>query len=148
MRTSVGAPFVAAFIISLITAGCGGGGGGGGSTSGLLVGTSTGTSTGTQATFSIRTRNLGPASAAGVVVTETLNSKLTFVSAPAGCTYTASSRLVRCTIDTIAAGAEVTTTVVTSYRQKGNIANVVQATATTPDIVTGNNSNSFTLKLR
>ena len=84
----------------------------------------------------------------GSVLTQTIPSKLTFVSASPGCAYTASSRQLSCALGTLNLNAVVTTTVVTSYRQKGNISNVVQVSSGSPDIVTGNNTSSFTLKLR
>ena len=112
-----------------------------------LAVTQTATAAGSQATFSIQARNNGPAVATGVVLNETIPSKLTFVSAP-GCNYTASSRQLSCALGSMNGGEVEDGDLVTSYRQKGNIASVVQVSSGSPDIVTGNNSSSFTLKLR
>ena len=99
-------------------------------------------------TFTITTRNNGPMTARASTLTDRLASKLTFVSASSGCTFTAATRLVTCNLGDIAVGAEVTTTVVAAYKGKGNVDHAVSVTATTPDPVAANNSSVITTKLR
>jgi uncharacterized repeat protein (TIGR01451 family) len=108
----------------------------------------TGSSSGGRVTFSVTTRNAGPSSAGSVVLTDTLNSKLTFVSASSGCTYASSTRRVTCQLGTLASGASATTSLTASYKGKGNADNTVSVTTTTPDPVATNNSSRITVKLQ
>jgi uncharacterized repeat protein (TIGR01451 family) len=110
--------------------------------------TQSGTSGGGRATFTITTRNGGPATAREITLTDTLTSKLTFVSASAGCTYTAATKRVTCVLGDLAANAEVTVTAVVGYKAKGNADHTVTVSTTTPDPVTSNNTSRISLRLR
>jgi uncharacterized repeat protein (TIGR01451 family) len=110
--------------------------------------TQTATSGGSRATFTIKTRNNGPLQASGAVLIDTLPTKLTFVSASSGCSYAAANRRITCTIGNIANQAEATTTIVVSYKGKGNIDHIVSVSSTTPDPVAANNTSRITVKLQ
>jgi uncharacterized repeat protein (TIGR01451 family) len=99
---------------------------------------------GATATWGLNVSNLGPDTAHGVVVTDTLPAKLTFGSASAGCTYTASTRTVRCAAASLAKDASASYTIVTTVTGKGGgwITNVAQVTSSTGDPNTANNSSS------
>ncbi len=99
-------------------------------------------------TFTVTTRNNGPLTARATTLTDGLSSKLTFVSASAGCTFTTATRLVTCNLGDVAAGNAVTTTVVASYKGKGNVDHAVSVTTSTPDPVAANNSSTITTRLR
>jgi uncharacterized repeat protein (TIGR01451 family) len=99
-------------------------------------------------TFTIRTRNNGPAIAGATTLTDTLSSKLAFVSASSGCTFAATARRVTCALGTLAAGTEVTTTVVASYRGRFSVDHTVSVSSAAPDPVMANNTSRITVKLR
>lgn len=109
--------------------------------------TQTGTSASSRATFTVTTRNNGPATALGTTLTDTLSIKFTFVSAP-GCTYASATRRVTCNLGSLTSGAQVATTIVVGYKGKGNADHTVVVTTTTPDPATTNNSSTLTLRLR
>src|SRR5207248_2303347 len=66
--------------------------------------------TGDNITYTVSVKNNGPSPATGVVLTETLNQSLKFVSASAGCTQ--SGATVTCNIGALANGATSTKTIV------------------------------------
>ena len=102
-------------------------------------------------TFTVTTRNLGGIGASSVAVVDTLPSKLTYTAtgSSAGCTYAPATRQVTCPIGTLAAGATATTTIVaTNGKAKGQVANTVRVTSTTPDVNPGNDSATINVKLR
>ena len=108
----------------------------------------TGSSGSGRATFTIRTRNLGPASATGITLSDTLPAKLSFVSASPDCAYGTATRRVTCNVGSLAINGEFITTVTVSYKGKGNAEHVVSATSNGYDPVTSNNTSRFTLRLR
>ena len=77
----------------------------------LGVTSHTGTSGGSRATFTVTTRNNGPGVAGAATLVDTLPSKVTFVSASAGCSYAASTRRVTCALGNLANGATATSTI-------------------------------------
>ena len=104
----------------------------------------TGRLTGTLATWDLVATNLGPDPSQGVVITDTLPSRLTNPSFPAGCTYNASTRVVTCLLSSLTAGSNASFSIGTTVTGKGGgwITNTAQVTSSTPDPVSGNNSSS------
>ena len=95
--------------------------------------------------------NNGPIGATGVTARTTLSSKLTFVSATSTvgtCAYQSSTRVVTCTIGSLAASGQALVTIQTQNTQKGSISSTATVSATTPDPVSANNSATVTIKLR
>ena len=106
---------------------------------------------GTRVTITATGINGGPAAAAGMTLTDTLPSKLTFVSAtvPGGsCTYASSTRVVTCPLGTLASGAQAPVTIVTNDNGNGNVSIVARVTTTTADPNTANNTVTTSLRLR
>jgi uncharacterized repeat protein (TIGR01451 family) len=103
-----------------------------------------------QATFTLAVTNAGPASAAGVIVRDTLPSKLSYVSASSTVgSCAAAGGTVTCNLGTLANGAAATVTVVTSAKQyNGSVTNTATVSSTTTDLATGNNTSTITLRLR
>jgi choice-of-anchor A domain-containing protein/uncharacterized repeat protein (TIGR01451 family) len=62
---------------------------------------------GSSFSYTLLVKNVGSATATGVVATDVLPTGVTFVAAP-GCSYTGATRTVTCSIGTLAAGASVT----------------------------------------
>lgn len=93
------------------------------------------------AVWTLQAHNNGPDLAKGVVVTDTLPSRLSFTSAP-GCTYASATRTVRCELASLAADSTATFTITTSVSGKGSgwITNTAQVTTATPDPNTTNNN--------
>jgi uncharacterized repeat protein (TIGR01451 family) len=108
----------------------------------------TGTLSGTTATWVLTVSNLGPNTAQNVVVTDTLPSRITSPSLPAGCTYNSSTRIVTCAIASLANGGSTTFSIPTTVTGKGSgwITNTAQVTSATPDPATGNNASSHRLR--
>lgn len=96
--------------------------------------------TGSNITYSLTVTNLGPASAAGVVVTDTLPAGLSYVSAtpsPANVT----GQVVTWNLGTFAKDATSTLTVTAKANQGGvTVQNTATVSATTPDPNPANNS--------
>ena len=106
---------------------------------------------GSRVTISAVITNGGPGSASSVSLGDTLNTKLSYVSASTtagSCAYAAGSRTVTCPVGTLASGAQATVTIVANVVGKGSAANVTTVTSTTPDPNTANNSATATIKLR
>jgi uncharacterized repeat protein (TIGR01451 family) len=100
---------------------------------------------GTTATWTLAVTNHGPDPAQGIVVTDTLPSRLTSPVLPAGCSYTASTRVVTCSYASLSVSSPTASfTIVTTVTGKGGgwITNTAQVTSSTPDPVTANNSSS------
>jgi uncharacterized repeat protein (TIGR01451 family) len=110
--------------------------------------TQTASSGGSRATFSVRTRNNGPVAAPGTTLLDTLSTKVTFVSASAGCSYASATRRITCSLGSIANQAEVISTIVVSYKGKGNVDHTVSVSSSAPDPVTANNTSRVTVKLQ
>jgi uncharacterized repeat protein (TIGR01451 family) len=100
----------------------------------------TGAMRGSNALWNLSVRNVGPNGAQNVVVTDTLPSRVSFVSA-LGCTYVSSTRTVRCGLAALAQSGTASFTITTSVSGKGNgwITNTAQTSSSTPDPSTANN---------
>ncbi|MFN0182137.1 MAG: hypothetical protein ACKVZ0_25310 [Gemmatimonadales bacterium] len=113
-------------------------------TSADVVTTKTGPATATAGqniSYAITVGNSGPSDAQSVIVTDTLPSGVTFVSATGGGTL-AGNVVTWPAIATLAAGASQSYTLVVSAAAGGSYLNVVASTSTTPDPVPGNNDGS------
>jgi uncharacterized repeat protein (TIGR01451 family) len=95
------------------------------------------------ATWTLNVSNQGPGVAQNVVVTDTLPSRASFISAP-GCTYNGSTRTVSCGVGSLAQSGTATFTITTSAPSKGNgwVTNTAQVSSSTPDPNTVNNTAS------
>jgi uncharacterized repeat protein (TIGR01451 family)/CSLREA domain-containing protein len=91
-------------------------------------------------TYTITVTNRGPDAATNVVVTDTLPSGVTFVSASPGCVHAAG--VVTCNLGTIAVGDSVTITIVVTVTAPGTISNTATVTSDTLDPNTANNSDA------
>jgi uncharacterized repeat protein (TIGR01451 family) len=91
-------------------------------------------------TYTITVTNLGPDAATNVVVTDTLPSGVTFVSASPGCVHSAG--VVTCNLGNIPAGGFVTITIVVTVTAPGTISNTATVTSDTLDPKTANNSDA------
>jgi uncharacterized repeat protein (TIGR01451 family) len=91
-------------------------------------------------TYTITVTNRGPDPATNVVVTDTLPSGVTFVSASPGCVHSAG--VVTCNLGTIPAGDSVTITIVVTPTAPGTISNTATVTSDTLDPNTANNSDA------
>jgi uncharacterized repeat protein (TIGR01451 family) len=111
--------------------------------------TKTGSKNGTTATWALSVTNLGSSAAQNVVVTDTLDSRLTYVSAP-GCTYNTSTRAVTCSVATLANGANISFTITTTITGGGGgwITNTAQVSSSTSDPSSANNTASDRVKAR
>jgi len=103
-----------------------------------------------QVTFTVSVSNAGPAPATGVVVRDTIPSKLAYVSSSASQgSCTVASGTVTCNLGTLASGASATVTIVGGTSKfNGTVTNTATVTTTSPDVVTGNNSSTVTVRLR
>jgi uncharacterized repeat protein (TIGR01451 family) len=112
-----------------------------------LVLAKTGAMTGGHAVWNLNLSNQGPNAAQTVVVTDVLPSRLVFVSAP-GCTYTSSTRTVRCEVSSLAQGGAASFTITTSVTGKGNgwITNTAQVSSATSDPNPTNNTSTARLR--
>jgi uncharacterized repeat protein (TIGR01451 family)/CSLREA domain-containing protein len=91
-------------------------------------------------TYTITVTNRGPDAATNVVVTDTLPSGVTFVSASPGCVHAAG--VVTCNLGNIPAGGSVTITIVVTVTAPGTISNTATVTSDTLDPNTANNSDA------
>jgi uncharacterized repeat protein (TIGR01451 family)/CSLREA domain-containing protein len=91
-------------------------------------------------TYTITVINNGPDPATNVVVTDTLPSGVTFVSASPGCVHSAG--VVTCNLGNIPAGDSVTITIVVTVTAPGTISNTATVTSDTLDPNTANNSDT------
>ncbi len=110
----------------------------------------TGSKDGTTASWALSVTNAGPLSAQSVVVTDTLPSRLAFVSATAGCTYAAATRIVTCNAGSLANGANASFTIITNITGSGGgwITNTAQATSSTTDPAPDNNTSTDRVRAR
>jgi uncharacterized repeat protein (TIGR01451 family) len=104
----------------------------------------TGSKNGSTATWDIAVTNLGPSPAQNVVVTDTLPSRLDFVSASPGCTYAPATRVVTCNVGSLANGANASVTITTTITGAGGgwITNTAQVTSSTADPAGANNTST------
>jgi uncharacterized repeat protein (TIGR01451 family) len=93
------------------------------------------------ATWTLSVSNQGPGAAEGVAVTDTLPSRVSYVSAP-GCTYNPSTRTVHCNAGSLAQSGTASFTITTTAPNKGNgwVINTGQVSSSTPDPNTANNT--------
>ena len=97
-------------------------------------------------TYHLTATNNGPANATGVVVTDTLPTNSTFVSASAGCAEAAG--VVTCTVGNLASGASSTFDItVTAGSAGSSLVNAVSITGDQFDPNTANNSFTLTTEL-
>jgi uncharacterized repeat protein (TIGR01451 family) len=89
-------------------------------------------------TYTITVTNRGPDGATNVVVTDTLPSGVTFVSASPECVHVAG--VVTCNLGNIPAGGSVTITIVVTPTAPGNIVNNVSVDSDTDDPDPANNA--------
>jgi uncharacterized repeat protein (TIGR01451 family) len=95
--------------------------------------------------YAIDVTNSGPATARQVVVTDTVPSALTILSATVpGGTCTISAQKVRCTIATIAAGATVRATIRVRPIRAGTVTNTAAVTSTPADRTPTDNTSQTT----
>ena len=98
--------------------------------------------------YTITAKNNGPATASGVVVTDTLPKNIGFGSATSSqgtCAQRPHSQSVDCNVGTMASGATVTITIVAKPTVKGTFVNTATISATSPtDPNTANNTSSIT----
>jgi uncharacterized repeat protein (TIGR01451 family) len=97
--------------------------------------------------FSARVVNHGPDTATGVTLNDTLPAELTLVSITAtqgSCTTSPPA----CALGTLAAGAEVTVTIVTRANQARVLTNRTSVTAAEPDPALGNNLSAASVQGR
>ena len=113
----------------------------------IMTGLKTGTTT---ATWTLGVTNLGPNTAQNVTVTDALPSRLSFVSASAGCVYASSTRTVTCSTTSLGSSSSISFTVTTAITGSagGWITNGAQVTSATFDPSTANNSSSDRVKAR
>jgi uncharacterized repeat protein (TIGR01451 family) len=107
--------------------------------------------TGSQVRITAVVTNGGPGSASAVSLSDTLSSKLGYVSASstAGtCAYASGSRTVTCSVGTLANSAQATVTITATAVGKGSAANTVTVSSSTPDANTVNNAATISIKLR
>lgn len=97
-------------------------------------------------TYSLVVRNNGSVTATGVVLTDTLSSKVVLVSAIAAQGSCSGAPLVTCSLGSLASGAQATVTLVTRPVKADDIGNKAQVTASQQDLNTGNNKRQSTVK--
>ena len=106
----------------------------------------------TTITYSLAVTNLGPGSAAAVGISDVLHSRLTFVSysSPQGsCGYASGTRTFSCSLGNLANQQAITVTLVVQVNKlNGTVANTASASTSSPDLNTGNNASTVTLRLR
>lgn len=100
--------------------------------------------TNTNIGYTIVVRNAGPASAAGVTVTDILPAGTSFVSATSPCS--SSIGTVTCSLGTMASGGSTTIAlVINSPSSTGSFDNTATVVSTTPDPNTANNRSTYTV---
>jgi uncharacterized repeat protein (TIGR01451 family) len=92
--------------------------------------------------YTITVTNNGPAASSGVTLTDTLASGLTWVSSTPSQGSCSGTTTVTCNLGTLNAGANATVIVVATPGAPGGYTNNASVTATTADLVSGNNSAS------
>ena len=99
-------------------------------------------------TYSINVKNSGPASASGVVVTDTLPSSMTFVSASSSQGSCGGTATLTCNLGSMASGANAKVTIVVQPRTKGTYTNTVSVRSSAPDSNAANDSASVATRVK
>jgi uncharacterized repeat protein (TIGR01451 family) len=102
-------------------------------------------SVGQPVTFSLAIANNGPAGATNVVLTDTLPTGATFVSASPGCTHNAGT--VTCAIGALASGASVQVQVVIQPTAAGGATNFASVAAAEADPLSFNNASALAIQV-
>jgi uncharacterized repeat protein (TIGR01451 family) len=101
---------------------------------------------GTNSTYAVTAANAGPQSATNVVVTITLPTSASFVSAPAGCT--AIGNLITCGAGTVASGGLASFSIVIAWNAADSTATVATTvTSDLPDTSIADNSASLAINV-
>jgi uncharacterized repeat protein (TIGR01451 family) len=96
-------------------------------------------------TYTVTVTNLGPSSASGVTLTDTLGSILNYKSATVGQgTFSVSGGVVTFSVGTVAAGQKVTATVTAQAVEDGSTSDTAAVSSSSPDPDTTSNSASAT----
>ena len=97
---------------------------------------------GSDLTYTITVTNNGPATATGVVMTDTLPAFADYISSSPsqGDSCSQAAGIVTCNLGTISDGANATVDIVVNPTATGTLSNLAGATAIEPDPVTGNNA--------
>ena len=98
---------------------------------------------GSPLTYTIKVENLGPATATGVTITDTLPNSVEFVSASQGCTL--QGRRVTCNVGQLAAtggGASETVEIVARPTKPGTLSNTARTDSNERDPTPANNSDT------
>lgn len=96
---------------------------------------------GNNLTYTLTVTNNGPDAAPGVVLTDTLDPNLKFVSATTGQgTFSQSGGVVTFSVGTVAVGQTVTATVTAQALEDGNLTNSASASSSASDPNPGNNN--------
>lgn len=104
---------------------------------------------GSNLTYTVIVSNLGPATASGVTLSDTLPAGVTFVSAtPSQGSCTQSGGIVSCALGSIDSGASATVAIVVTPTATGTIVNSASAASAAVDFVPGNNSASASTTVR
>ena len=94
-------------------------------------------------TYTLGVTNNGPAIATNVTVTDTLPTQVSYVSATSTQgTCSQAGGTVTCSVGAMTSGATATITITVTAVIRGSVTNTASVSATQPDPVTGNNSNS------
>jgi PKD repeat protein len=94
-------------------------------------------------TWTLQVANAGPDTAANVVVTDTLPSRLSLQTTPAACVFNTKSRLLTCPLGDLSPGSTRTITLSTAVAKgNGPITNTAQVKSATADPNTANNSST------
>jgi uncharacterized repeat protein (TIGR01451 family) len=94
----------------------------------------------TNLTYTITVTNNGPSASAGVVLTDTLAGGLTWVSSTPSQGSCSGTTTITCNLGALGVGGSATVTVVATPGAPGGYPNNASVTATTPDLVSANNS--------